>query len=732
MPISTVENETRIKGRVERVHFSSPAFTAGKLRAESGDIIQFAGRIFAQEDDRLVLCGKWTTHAKYGRQFQVASMEYDLELDVEGLANYIAKHPDIKGIGPAKASVIAERFGRDLERYLTEEPETVAQAAHVPLETIELLRDTWVETRSVNQAMTTLSAFGLTHLQVTTLVKKFGNAAIGMLRSDPYAIVRLVPGFGFRRVDKIAREKMGAPKEHPGRIRACVVFCVEDALDQGDCWIDYKQLVDKANMLLVMDCLDSRERIEEALDGLIDAGDLSCYTADNRFLVAMPEIRGMEEELAQVFRRGHVPHPCFPQPEAEDGIDRIVGHSAPQLKSGQHRAVVIALKHSVSLITGGAGSGKTFTISALVGICQEHNLSITLAAPTGKAAKRMEEVVGIDAMTIHRLLGYDGRSFERTADRPIDTDVLIVDEVSMVDVPLAWRLFQAIDLGRTAVVLVGDHNQLPPVGPGNILRDLIRSKTVPTVILENVIRQAGTLKENSIAILKGEVRKTSEEVIDGRRAWYVIDQFTDPAKAQDFVLELFDKVLSERLGFDIINDVQVLTPTHKGPLGTQELNIRLQQLVQKKLWGVDVFPPQPGHRPDFLPHDKVMQTRNNYETGVMNGAVGTVVEVGDDGKLAISFEDTLVEVSRDSAGLKDLQLAYALTIHKSQGSEFPCSIVIVHKSHSFMHHRNLLYTGVTRASKSAIIVGDRWGIANCAKKRQVDKRNTFLSILLGG
>lgn len=731
MPRSDAENETRIKGRVERVHFSSPAFTAGKLRTESGDIIQFAGRIFAQEDDRLVLCGKWTTHAKYGRQFQVASMEYDQDLDVEGLANYIAKHPDIKGIGPAKARVIAERFGRDFERYLTEEPGAIAEAAHVPLETIELLRDNWVETRSVNQAMTTLSAFGLTHLQVTTLVKKFGNAAIGMLRSDPYAIVRLVPGFGFKRVDKIAREKMGAPKEHPGRIRACVIFCVEDALDQGDCWIDYEHLVDKANTLLVMDCLDSRERIEKALDGLIDAGDLSCYTADNRFLVAMPEIRRMEEELALVFKQGARPNPRFSE-LGDDAIRKTISSAASGLNRDQYRAVATALRHTISLVTGGAGSGKTFTISALVGICQEHNHSVILAAPTGKAAKRMEEVVGIDAMTIHRLLGYDGRSFERTADRPIDTDILIVDEVSMVDVPLAWHLFQAIDLERTAVVLVGDHNQLPPVGPGNILRDLIRSKAVPTVILEDVIRQAGTLKENSIAILKGEVRKTSEDIKDGRRAWYVIDQFTDPVKAQDFVLELFDKILSERLGFNIIGDVQVLTPTHKGPLGTQELNIRLQQLVQKKLWDVDVFPPQPGRRPDFLLHDKVMQTKNNYETEVMNGAVGTVVDVAEDGTIDVAFEDTTVEIPSDSADIKNLQLAYALTIHKSQGSEFPCSIVIVHKSHSFMHHRNLLYTGVTRASKSAIIVGDRWGIDNCAKKRQVDKRNTFLSILLGG
>ncbi|MCL4553263.1 MAG: ATP-dependent RecD-like DNA helicase [Candidatus Marsarchaeota archaeon] len=337
-------------------------------------------------------------------------------------------------------------------------------------------------------------------------------------------------------------------------------------------------------------------------------------------------------------------------------------------------------------------------------------------------------MVGIEAKTIHRLLGYDGVSF---SDEKIEAHVIIVDEVSMVDIPLAWHLFKAIDLSRTAVVLVGDHNQLPPVGPGNLLRDLIRSKVVPTVILDSIVRQAGELKENSIAILRGEVRKTSEEKVDGRRAWYVVDQFTDACRAQDFILELFDRALGERLGFDIIRDVQVLTPTHKGPLGTQELNIRLQQIIQRKLWDRYVLPPQPGKRPKLLLHDKVIQTRNNYTTGVMNGTVGIVTGIDDDGTITIDFDGMPISFEKGSPDLLNIQLAYALTIHKAQGSEFPCSIVVVHKSHSFMHHRNLLYTGVTRASESAIIVGDRWGIGHCAKVRQVEERKTFLSLLLG-
>ncbi|MEN6358252.1 MAG: AAA family ATPase [Armatimonadota bacterium] len=718
---------TKLRGRVVAVFYASPTFSAGKLKTEAGDKVSFAGPVFVQDGDRLILIGRWVKHPKFGRQLEVESMEYDQDLDAEGLANYIAKHPDIKGIGPAKARVIAERFGGDFDRCLVEEAEQIAQAAHLPLEAVEHLRDVWQETGKVNQAMTALSAFGLTHLQVVSLVKKFGGAAVGLLKSDPYSIVRLVPGFGFKRIDQIAREKMNVPKETPGRICAGVAFCVEDALEQGHCWVEYEELIDRANTLLVMDCLDSRERIEHALEELISERQLTCFGTSGRFLVAIPRIREMEEYLAQILRRGDGPNPRFPK-LAPDALDAVVRQSAPSLKPWQHNAVAAALRHSITLISGGAGSGKTYTISALVGICQEYDLSVILAAPTGKAAKRMEQVVGMEAQTIHRLLGYDGHAFTRES---VDADVVVIDELSMVDVPLAWHLFKAIDLSKTAVVLVGDHNQLPPVGPGNLLRDLVRSRVVPTVILDGVQRQAGVLKENSIAILSGEVRKTSEKKPDGRRAWYVIDQFTDPMQAQTFILELFDKVLSERLNFDIINDVQVLTPTHKGPLGTRELNTLLQSLVQRKLWDRYVEPTPPGKRPKLMPGDKVIQTRNNYTTGVMNGAVGTVVDADEAGGLTIDFDGTLLNFENGAPELAHIQLAFALTFHKAQGSEYPCSIVVVHKSHSFMHHRNLLYTGVTRASESAIIVGDHWGIGHCAKVKQVEERKTFLSLLLG-
>jgi len=725
MPTATTQH-TRIRGEVERVFFSSTNFSAGRFITERGDRIQFAGNVVVQENQPLVLHGKFVRHPKYGFQFEVASMEFDRQMDARGLTNYLANNPDIKGVGPAKARIIAEQFGSGFEQHLINEPEKIADTAKVPISVIESLRDHWLETTHVNQAMTALAAYGLTHHQVTKLVKKLGNNAVGIIERDPYVIVGEIDGFGFKRIDKIARQ-VGVAKDEPSRIRAGIVFCVEVALDQGDCWVEYEDLLDRANELLVMDCLDSRERIEKHLDDLIDEKALTCYSADCRFLVAKPFIRQMEEDLARVFADGAKTSPCLgDKPDLQTEIKRI----APRLNPKQLDAAVSAAVHSISLISGGAGSGKTFTISAITRLCDEQDLRVVLCAPTGKAAKRMEEATGREASTIHRLLGFNGKTYARDSENPVSADMLIVDEVSMVDVVLAWHLFQAIDLNRTAVVLVGDHNQLPPVGPGNILRDLIESKALPTTILDDIVRQAGILKENSMAILKGEVPKTPQRDTSVRGAWYVADQHTDAERVQRFIFDLFEHTLNEKLGFDILRDVQLLTPTHKGPLGTVELNTKLQRLIQRKLWNYDVLPPQPGRRPKLLVNDKVIQTRNNYDLGVMNGAMGIVRSVGIDGSLSIEFEDKMVHIEAGSPHRGDIQLAYALTIHKSQGSEFPCSIVIAHKSHSFMHHRNLLYTGVTRASQTAIIVGDHWGIANCAKRVQVDARKTFLSLIL--
>lgn len=714
---------TSVRGVVEIVFYSGPAFTAGLLRTNEGKPVKFAGKVFVREDDPVCLEGRWVEHAKYGRQFEAELLGHDLELDAEGLANFLANHPDVKGIGPVKAQAIADAFGGRFDSAIRTQPETIASVAKVPMETILSLQSIWIANAQFNAAMSHLAAYGLTHHQVTTLVGKFGSQVVAIMERDPYVLMREIPGFGFKRVDKIAR-KMGVPKDLPSRIRAGIHYAVLDALDDGDCWVEFEDLLDRANTLLVMDTLDSRDVIEGHLEDLIREKVLVEALFDRR-VVADPKIHQMEAELAELFSRA-----SGPGPHSVPNLESLLDAEGGELNPEQRQAVRNALTSSISLMTGGAGSGKTYAVSTITTIAERLEWAVLLAAPTGKAAKRLEEVVGHEASTIHRLLGFNGHTYAKDAENPIECDILVVDEVSMVDVPLAWRLFQAVNLEKTAVVLVGDHNQLPPVGPGNVLRDLVKAQAVPTTVLTRIIRQAGVLKENSTAILSGEVRPTSAVLNGTRRPWYVIDKFTERDDVGRMLVMLFEEVLQERLGYDLIRDVQVLTPTHKGPLGTGELNVALQRVLQRKLHGVDVADVGIGHRPSLYPGDKIIQTRNDYELDVMNGAMGIVLDVGAKGALTVEFDGQAIEIEAGSEASNNIQLAYVCSIHKVQGSEFPCAVVVAHKSHSFMHHRNLLYTAVTRAKESVVLLGDRWGIANCAARRQVDCRNTFLSFLL--
>ena len=720
---SKKKNPDTLRGRVETLFYSSARFSAGRIRTNDGDSVSFAGAIMVQEGDLVALHGEWTNHSTYGRQFQVSSFEFDLPLDPEGLALYLSHHPRIKGIGPVKAKKIAERFGVGFEAALFDRPEDIALHAGLHIDVVTNLQKEWQHTKTLNAAITWLASFGLTFKQITTLVDRYGNAVVTALKENPYRLIREIRGYGFRKIDVIAR-KLGVDKNNPHRIRAGIHECVNERLDDGDSLVDMDDLIEQVNRLLVMDCMDSRELIEQELDSLIEQDELTCISHGGRFLIARPDIYKMETELQQRFKTSIGVNPHFAsvkKPEA------LVDKEAPTLNEEQRQAVLTALSSRIVVITGGAGSGKTYTIGAITNIYSSQDKRVILTAPTGKAAMRMQETIGVPAYTIHRLLKYNGHSFE--IEEPLQADLIVVDECSMIDIPLAHQLFQFIDFERTAVVLVGDHNQLPPIGPGNILRDLIDTRLVPCVILNQIVRQAGILKTNSTAILQGEVHKTAPESANGRRPWYLIDQFTDALDIQRFIVDLYENILSERLGFDLLRDVQLLTPTKKGPLGTVELNILLQRVIQKKLFGVNVSSPRPGRRPKFYPHDRVIQIRNNYVISVFNGTLGNIEEVTCDGGLRINFDCNIVEIESDSQEKNDVSLAYALTIHKVQGSEFPCTISIIHKAHTFMHSRNLFYTAVTRSQQSAVVIGDRWGLRNCAQKKLVDRRRTFLSLV---
>ena len=711
---------TTLHGTVTHIYFTSDQFTAGRISTGNGAEISFAGKFGGlREKDRVVLYGEFGVHEKYGEQFAALRFEYDTDFDVEGIANYIASNPEMKGIGAARAMKIARFCGDDFDRIVTDEPERLTAIPGVTMDIARTLQAEWVRHKVYNKCMTRLAAYDLTHKQIMSLIEKYRNNAARVIEENPYRLIEDVPGYGFKKADLIAR-KAGTPKSSPHRIRSAILYVLESALDDGDCLVEYRDLIGRANKILILDTLDSREMIEERLEDLLKEADhIICHAHENQFFVALKSIYEMERFIAARFRENV-------RSNTKLVVDAALACIPDSLNAGQKDAVRNAIQNAVCMISGGAGTGKTYTTSCIVDFYRDAELSVILAAPTGKAAKRLEQATGMEASTIHRLLGYDGVSFQRGVDNPIDADVLILDEVSMLDVPLCWHLFQAIDFERTNLVLVGDHNQLPPVGPGNILRDLIQRNIIPATILTEVVRQAGILKENSIAILSGSVPQNAEGSAT-RKEWYVVDKFSEPGDVLKFILYLYDNVLSEKLGFDLVRDVQLLAPMKKSVLGVDNLNVELQRLIQKKCSGFNVEPNRPGRRPKLCVNDKVIQNRNNYDLDVMNGSVGYVRRIDTaNGTYHIEFDNGVTTFEPDD--MKHISLAFASTVHKMQGSECECVIAVIHKSQSFMHHRNLFYTAVTRAKKTAVIVGDRWGIRNCAERAYSDRRRTFMSL----
>ncbi|MCA9240013.1 MAG: AAA family ATPase, partial [Planctomycetales bacterium] len=457
--------------------------------------------------------------------------------------------------------------------------------------------------------------------------------------------------------------------------------------------------------------------IRAAADTLLASGQL---IADGS-AVALPRYHEAELSIRSAFEsHGWTKRPL-----------RSVNNHLTGLKDRQADAYRSAMDHPIVVITGGAGTGKTFVLARLAGAYQSAGLRVALCSPTGKAAKRIEESLegqGVDlgAKTIHRLLGYDGHEFHRVslsspaltddgdeeedADPPYD--VVIVDEVSMVDAPLMAELLARIDFSETRLVLVGDHNQLPPVGPGNVLRDVIQHELVPTIVLDEVVRQAGVLKANSTAILSQRIAPSA----GNDPAWTVIDAFKEPQQVQVHLRDLVLHQIPDRLGLDPTGDVQIITPTHLGPLGTKAINQMMQRLLHGEV------------SRKFAVGDKVIQTSNDYGIGVMNGTIGRVLDVepGSGGGYWIAFDGCGERLIQGEQVL-NVQLAYALTAHKAQGSEFPCAVVLCHKSHYFAD-RNWLYTAVTRASRYCFLLGDRWGLHNAAKKNNTVRRRTFLGL----
>ncbi|MBX3387186.1 MAG: AAA family ATPase [Phycisphaeraceae bacterium] len=695
-----------VTGTVERTYYSDAAFSAGMLRTDDGAKVRFRGKFYAAAGDRLSAIGTWTIDPKYGHQFEVRQLDYELPQTREGIVNYLAKHPAFEGIGEKTAEKIVGvlRDGESLDEALRDRSDDLRRAG-VPQRVIDTLAQAWTEHASENAVRSYLAGFGLTHHQMETLLERFGTSIVSMLKHDPYLLIQHLFGFGFKRVDQIAL-KMGIAKTHPGRIEAAISHCLGEQVNGGHTWTPGAELVDQANAVLIIDSLDSRSMIEAAGTRLLERGDL---VADGN-AVTTPRIRDDERSIRDALARYAWLEPGRPIAAAPDA----------DLGNDQREAYRTALASRISVISGGAGTGKTFVVARIAKACRESGGSgrtLSLCAPTGKAAKRIEQLLGqqgIDAgaSTIHRLLGYNGHEFREGI---LAADVVVVDEVSMVDVRLMAELLRHIDLERTQLILVGDHHQLPPVGPGNVLRDIIEHGLAPTAVMTKVHRHAGVLKTSSVGVLDGAIARSAE---DSQSRWLVVDAFSEAPAIKSHLRDLILDEIPRHLGFDALADVQIITPEHRGHLGTRSINQMMQFLHFGSVEG------------RFAVGDKVIQTRNDYDLGVMNGTVGFVRAI-DKGGVTIAFDGCAAETHElDWPKAQHVELAYALTAHKAQGSEFPCAVVLCHKSH-FFADRNWLYTAVTRASHTCILVGDDYGLRRAARHVRNMKRRTLLSLWAG-
>lgn len=741
MVTATRSREDTVAGTVETVYCCKDDFSAGRLRTDAGAACQYKARFATQIGERVAMRGAWQVDPKYGEQFAARTLVYDDAMNVAGLEHWLATNPAFFGIGPVRAAAIARACGDDFDRIIREEPKRVQQAAGLTSYQLTTLRREWLASSKRNALHTWLAAFELTPTQIRTLVGRYGDDTRRILEANPYTLCREVRGYGFARTDAIAM-RMGVDKMHPGRLQACLLDIVNAATNEGHCWIGSDELLRAAEGKLSIDTADERTLVLAAVTALVTTGQLHRDDLDDR--IGHPALYHAEAYLAATLRAA----PPLDQPPSRERVAYIedVLPMPHELNAQQAEALFTALASRVCVIAGEAGTGKSYLINAIRMAHRLHGKVVLMAAPTGKASKRMEELCNRDrtdeaayvpAYTIHRLLGYnpgkpEGEQWQYHSAAPLDADVVIVDECGMLDVALARRLFEAIDLTRTQLVLVGDHQQLPPVGAGNLLRDLLAGDFCPKIILDQVVRQAGTLKENCVSILHGAVPDTTPGEAGTLRPWYRANTCNAPAEVLACLLDVIEHQLP-KVGMSAPRDWQVLTPQHSTPIGTKALNLHLQRLVQRMHYGRELPAVPDGDklpRAKFYPGDRVINTHNNYKLGIMNGAQGTVTEVDlSDGAIEVDFSDNgapdLVLVAGED--LQALQLAYALTIHKAQGSEYPCVIAVCHRAHSFMLSRNLLYTAVTRARQTVVLIGDAIGMRRAVTTTRSAERRTWLA-----
>jgi exodeoxyribonuclease V alpha subunit len=729
------EPEETLEGTIERIVFSGGdgAFTVARLKVVGrAEVVTVVGSMLGvPAGASLRVQGRYETTARFGEQFRVARYTEVAPQTLDGIRRYLGSGL-IKGIGPEFAGRIVERFGIETLEVLDNDPGRISEVPGIGPTRARSIREAWSAQREVRKVMVFLQGYGVSPAFAARIYKRYGTAAIARVRENPYRLAFDVWGIGFLSADKLAAA-LGIEKESDVRVEAGVRHVIEDSATNGDVFVPRERLVRQAAALLEV----AEKLADAAVDRLARAGDVAldaevnAGALDAGVAVYDADLHRAERAVAEGLRKlleGRAASIAIDVPKALAWYEQQAGLT---LARQQAEAVALALSGKVAVVTGGPGVGKTTIVRGIVSILGKKGVRVALAAPTGRAAKRLADQAGAPASTLHRLLEWrpaEG-AFSRNATRPLDCDLLVVDEASMLDVRLAADLLAAL-APATRLVLVGDVDQLPSVGPGRILRDVIDSGAVPTVRLTEIFRQAATslIVTNAHRIHDGELPELGAATpgADDKRDFFFLEE-DDPVKAAALVRDLVTTRLPRRYGFSP-HDIQVLAPMHRGELGAGNLNQLLQDTLTAGAPGI-----QRGAR-QYRVGDKVMQVRNDYDKEVWNGDIGVVARAeSQDGaglvNVVVRFEDRDGdrEVEYDSDELDELALAYAATVHKSQGSEYPAVIVPVHTQHFVMLQRNLLYTAVTRGKRLVVLVGSRKALGIAVRNADVALRCSGLA-----
>ncbi|WP_308622097.1 ATP-dependent RecD-like DNA helicase, partial [uncultured Desulfovibrio sp.] len=690
---------------------------------------------------RLRVRGRWITNPRFGRQVEFSETEELLPATEEGIRLYLASGL-IRGVGEEMAGRIVAKFGTDAIRVLDEAPERLLAVRGLGPRSLERIRESWARHRGVRDLLLFLQPHGITPALGIRIHRTYGEHALEIVRENPYRLAMDIRGIGFVTADAIAA-KLGFAPDSPLRVEAAALYALQKATEDGNVFLPQDRLVEEVGAQVgappeaVLDALDALERDQRLVrEDFSEDGAPAPDAAPDADGAALPEGAGIGVYLGRyhhceaktayyLHRLLHSPKAVrFPDPDA---LAAQVAAKLPiELAPEQLAAVTAAARSKVLVITGGPGTGKTTIINAIIRLFETTRARILLAAPTGRAAKRMAETSGREARTIHRLLEYSPREdgFARNEDNPLACGLLVVDEASMMDCLLFYHLLKAVPLGAT-LVLVGDVHQLPSVGPGNVLGDIIASRAAPVVELTEIFRQSAESEIicNAHSINRGEVpplESSRERLSD----FYFIRQ-DDPERAAALMVELVTRHIPRRFGLDPVDEVQVLTPMHKGAVGAGRMNALLQEALNPN--GLEV---RRGDRA-FRLHDKVMQVRNNYEKDIFNGDMGRITFLDPrERTLSVTFDGRVVPYDFDE--LDELAPAYAISIHKSQGSEYPAVVIPIMMQHYVLLQRNLIYTGVTRGKRLVILVGEPRALHMAVRNNKTRRRYTRLAQRLAG